>query len=273
MTNQNDSNTPASDPKEQPPLEAPVSPAAPQEGQVGTERNASTNRQQNVTQELAREFRWVEFAQIGSNVILASVGIFALCIYKGQLNVMRGQLGEIIKQYPELQKSAAAAKSASETAQNTLLEIQGEQRPWILVKSGTIATLEPKRKISLDIVLANFGHSPAFQEKAIATIFATNDPKLDVPPLPPANEVNSAILAPTMESHLKVETFKTMEELSGELGVFKSPEFRYYFYGRGTYNEDLTPNKVHRFEFCMYLTYGVTGVTPCTGKRYKNITD
>ena len=40
--------------------------------------------------ELAREFGLAEKWVIGTNIVLAVIGIFALCIYHGQLNVMRG---------------------------------------------------------------------------------------------------------------------------------------------------------------------------------------
>ena len=54
------------------------------------------------------------------------LGLYVAGIYHGQLNVMQGQLGEIIKQYPELQKSADAAKTAAELAELS-------ERPWIKI--------------------------------------------------------------------------------------------------------------------------------------------
>jgi hypothetical protein len=44
-------------------------------------------------------------------VFAVIVGIIVAWIYYGQLSVMRGQLGEIIKQYPEIKKTADAANA------------------------------------------------------------------------------------------------------------------------------------------------------------------
>jgi hypothetical protein len=69
-----------------------------------------SNQEGDVSKELAHEFRLVEYAQISSNVILAIVGIIALCIYNGQLKQMR--------------RSTKAAEKAAISADNTLKEIQ-----------------------------------------------------------------------------------------------------------------------------------------------------
>jgi len=44
---------------------------------------------QSTAKELAREFRWVEFISIGVNVVLAIIGIIALCIYYEQLGAAK----------------------------------------------------------------------------------------------------------------------------------------------------------------------------------------
>jgi len=49
----------------------------------------------NTAKELAREFRWVEWATVIINGGLAVIGIIALCVYNGQLKVMRGQLDQM----------------------------------------------------------------------------------------------------------------------------------------------------------------------------------
>jgi hypothetical protein len=140
MTDSDDSREPTDNPDSQhhpqPPL--PTTPSAPTPHEVSNDPNESTNSQGDTARELAREFRWVEFAQLAVNGVLAVIGIFALCIYHGQLKVMQGQLGEIIKQYPELQKSASSAKSAADTARDTLVLAQ---RPWIKIKHRIIQPL------------------------------------------------------------------------------------------------------------------------------------
>ena len=66
------------------------------------------------------EKRVREWLQVTVNVILVVVGIIAIWIYYGQLNVMKGQLGEIIRQFPEIQKQAKAATDAVDEAKEPL---------------------------------------------------------------------------------------------------------------------------------------------------------
>src|ERR1700721_1730378 len=103
MANENDSETSAHS-TGQPPSQPPVIPPAPLQGpDDDSKRKADTTK--NEADELAREFRTAEKWVIGTNIILAIIGTIALCIYHGQLEVMRGQLGDIVKQFPEIQKT------------------------------------------------------------------------------------------------------------------------------------------------------------------------
>ena len=61
------------------------------------------------TRQLIQSARTIEWLQLSVNALLAVVGIVAIFIYFGQLEVMKGQLGEIVRQYPEIQKQAKAA--------------------------------------------------------------------------------------------------------------------------------------------------------------------
>ncbi len=67
---------------------------------------------QEETEKLVRKTRTIELLQFCVNLVLAIIGVIAICIYYGQLQVMKGQLGEIIRQYPEIQKQAKAATDA-----------------------------------------------------------------------------------------------------------------------------------------------------------------
>ncbi len=117
--------------------------------------------------ELAREFRFVEVAQLVVNGVLAVIGVVALCIYHGQLKVMRVQLGEIIRQYPEIKESADAAKSAADTADQTLKNSQKifetDQRPYLVATAPVFSGngLVADKDITVNITFKNIGRTPA----------------------------------------------------------------------------------------------------------------
>src|ERR1700685_4452804 len=178
MTDANNSSGPPADPQGHPPNQPPAVPPTPAQGEVGPYSNSEASNQQATAIELAREFRWVEVTSLIINGALAIVGIIALCIYYGQFQVMRGQLGEIIKQYPEIQKSSNAAKNAADTARDTLQASQNqfreEQRPYIWLTPGvaisgqsamTDASLPDLKKLGKPLIVqigaTNGGHSPA----------------------------------------------------------------------------------------------------------------
>jgi hypothetical protein len=167
MTNEKSSDSPTADTHDQSPPQPPVTPPAPLQGALPDDGKERTDEYKNKTNELVREFRIAEKWVIGTNIILAIIGIFALCIYQGQLNVMRGQLGEIIKQYPELQKSANAATSGSNTANGAFEESKKEfriqQRPYI-----TLSELRPNGQLmagnnKLVLSIINSGRTPALK--------------------------------------------------------------------------------------------------------------
>ena len=177
MTNEKDSSSPAEAPQSQPPQQPPVITSAPLKGALPNNGKRKTDDTKNEADELAREFRAAEKWVIGTNTVLAVIGIFALCIYYGQLKVMRGQLGEIIKQFPELQKSANAAKSAGETADSTLKDAEKhfriEQRPYMIVRDPTINAIDEivGGGNGLTIAtIANIGKGVAFDEYGLPAV-------------------------------------------------------------------------------------------------------
>lgn len=169
MTNDSDSNKPTSDADRHPPSHLERSAPAPEQNKVRADSNKDADGQPAIAQEMRREFRWFEFASLFINAALVVVGIYALCIYSGQLQVMRGQLGEIIKQFPEIQKSANAAKSAAETADATLKSSQKsfeiDQRPYMVTEIPQFSGngLVADKGIQANITFKNIGRTPALK--------------------------------------------------------------------------------------------------------------
>ena len=184
MTDENNrdtpSNRPDNDPISQPQIETP-----PQKGEMGKKGNTATDGNQNPAKELAREFRWVEFAQIGSNVVLAIVGIIALCIYNGQLGAMKGQLeqmqgsskqtdqliclyrqqvNKLGEQVAKLDASIGAtnrladeAKRSADTAHQVFLF---SNRPYVGMLAMPISEDSKTHLVTIHAIIKNFGSVP-----------------------------------------------------------------------------------------------------------------
>jgi hypothetical protein len=135
MPDENDSNTPRTDREFKLPPQRPVTPSAPLQRALPDDGKRKADDTKNKADELAREFRIAEKWVIGTNITLALIGVIALCIYYGQLSVMRGQFGEIIRQFPEIQKSAKAAQDSADWSRKTFEEsarnFRLDERAWL----------------------------------------------------------------------------------------------------------------------------------------------
>ena len=94
------------------------------------------------------------------------VGLYVAGIYHEQLNVMQGQLGEIIKQYPEIKKGADASVVAGQAATQTLNEITKQfrigQRAWVGAQAALVPNApSPEKMIAFRVVWKNTGLTPA----------------------------------------------------------------------------------------------------------------
>lgn len=157
MPDDDSSNTPPSESQNQ--AQA-VTPSTPDQGTSGAGRNANSDDRQNQTGELAREFRIAEKWQIGTNIGLGVIGLFALIIYYGQLSEMR--------MATRVTKTAAdAAKSAAETAKDTFrltnrprLKILGITQNQAMV-NGKLVTYLDSGRLTVRIDVPNTGSFPA----------------------------------------------------------------------------------------------------------------
>jgi hypothetical protein len=123
----------------------------------------------NVTVNVPDRVKPTEILQVMVNAALAVIGVVALCIYWGQLNAMKGQLTEIQKQYPQLEKSATAADSASRTAEAAVgisaTQFRQDERPyiWSYHVAGTNNVVLPPmgESIYIRVDFKNSGRTPA----------------------------------------------------------------------------------------------------------------
>lgn len=182
MTYKDDSNTPPTDPQGQSSPQSPMRPPTPLEGALpdGSKGEAEDTKQK--ADELAREFRVAEKWVIGTNVALAIIGIFALCIYNGQLKKMGKQL--------------EAMQTANGLTQQTVCLTWQQARiqriqasPIVGVKTIDLVALDLTERghfIAPRIVLGNTGGGPALNvtHKIALGIFDSQELKPDDLPKP-----------------------------------------------------------------------------------------
>jgi hypothetical protein len=152
-----------------------VSPSAPKQNEVGADAHNSAEQQQDTAKELAREFRWVEIGQFVVNGILAVIGIIALCIYGGQLKVMRGQLDEM---------SASRRPWVGPVGELKMIRPPGfwadERIDWppeFAKANPGIASTPPLRYVEVytSWSIQNFGNSPARRVNHTLLAYVSND--------------------------------------------------------------------------------------------------
>jgi len=171
MTNCEDSNDPTGNPNSQPDTQRPVAaaPSAPTQCEVPGDPIKRGNKESETAKELAREFKWIQPAQLIVNGVLAVIGIFALCIYSGQLKEKR-------KSTKAAEEAAKAASSAAKTADTTLKNQQQsfeiDQRPYMVcdipVFSGN--GLVADKPITANVTFKNIGRTPARRVATAVTL-------------------------------------------------------------------------------------------------------
>jgi hypothetical protein len=134
------------------------------------------------TKQLINRTRTIEWWQFALTALVDVVGIIAICIYYGQLQVMKGQLGEIVKQFPEIHEQriatqgqltqaridsavAGAATANQLAAMQAQLEVMRDaDRPWVDVDILIASPLTYDGKaarIDFTFVVSDIGRSPA----------------------------------------------------------------------------------------------------------------
>lgn len=146
MNDEQNAKKPSDQTNDNPCSESPAIKPAPTQNKIGDDSQTNTNRQTQTAKELAREFRWIEVWTLIINGVLAIVGIVALCIYGGQLGVMKGQLGNMSQQLGQMQQ------------QTTLMRQQliGSQAAVVKADFGYGATFESHPFV--DMMVRNEGH-------------------------------------------------------------------------------------------------------------------
>jgi hypothetical protein len=138
MTSESDSNHKPEERPSEPPSPPPIPPN--DATVLGDAEATPSNNRENETERLLRGTRTLEWLQFSVNGALAVIGIIAICIYGGQLNVMRRTLLEMERQ----------GKLMRQQLEGTMAAILTFQEP--------IISTDPTNKEELTLHLSNSGH-------------------------------------------------------------------------------------------------------------------
>jgi len=165
-------------------------------------------------------------------------------------------------------RSAKAAESAAMTARNTL---QLDQRAWVgpLDYGGTIYEVNGKKvylkdgeKPQFQVVVSNFGRSPAINFKSLLTmrVFKRGEPFTAIYETP-VSETTVSTLFPGTNRILM--TMAKPEGIARQsfITAFSRQDYIYYIYGQLTYDDIFkVPHTTH---FCGFLAVTIDRIQGC----------
>jgi hypothetical protein len=147
-----------------------------------------------------------------------------------------------------------------------------DQRPWVTLKGIGFDPPKANDFVRGEVTLTNSGRSPAIDISAKGSLFITSDHEQDLPAEEPTEDVVTQFVGtPGMDQTLRVHSSKPVTE--DEVRRMQALGVRYYLFGFSWYKDAAAPNITHHLQWCVFLENGREGVTPCTGKRYKNAAD
>lgn len=142
MPDEHDGDRPSDNPEKQSLSELPMSPSAPEQGEVGKRRTTYPNEELSETAKLERDIKIGEIWLIAINVALLLANILIAAIYYGQLHEMR--------------KSTDAMNRALEITERAYLNVG---TPAMYIYSATEGAKQDRARVMVPI--ENSGHIPA----------------------------------------------------------------------------------------------------------------
>ncbi len=268
MTNDKDSKAPASEPKQQSPMQPPMAKSAPEEAEMSDDARKRAQQDQSTAKEPAREFRWFEWINLG----LLIVGIIAVCIYGRQLGSLKKQTDILHTQ----QRAWISGSSScfAKTKDFKPPEKPGENEcPWKPYTWGKVLEVtKANESLTWWLSMSNYGQTPAVDAVLKATwCIRSEDPKN-----PPTFEVCASqhspiIVSRTVAPPRGIDNIDTMQQVihltDEEIKSILSVPSRQYLYilERTTYSEWKIPEG-HTTESCLYyLPHWIYALRTCEG--------
>lgn len=244
-------------------------------GQQPTEKNTSISEQAFVDR-IKKSDRWI----IGLTLALVVSAIISAYIFKGQLNVMEGQLKEMqgagMQTNKLIEEAAKQSKAARDSADASTLIVENakksieimqsnirlEQRAWVGPVEAIMPKAGEKPEPHLGVKIMNSGKTPARRlltkistqylpaEAEFAPSYKDDSVKPGVSVIQPGMRINLFSLATL--------GVMTPQEIDG----VRTGRNILYLYGLITY-EDIF-GRPHSTRFCLYLQSDLSGFSACS---------
>lgn len=236
----------------------------------------STNEESTAT-ELASEFKVFEKITLVVNVLLFIVAVFALCVYRGQLNVMQSTLDEmkssgqgttnqtwqVIANINWLARSMDdSAKQAQRVLDATINQNRLNQRAWVGPTSVDDFAIQDGKPIAIKVRITNSGKTPALH--CTGVIRAKTVPAKDkfVPTYPvgsTSEDESIEVIQPGMT--IPLETGPSPPMNTTTINSFNAGTYNLYVFGKISYVDVFgTPHATH---YCFVLNPDLRGLSGC----------
>lgn len=274
---------------------SPVPAPVPQQDIPQNSENKTNANESSTLKRLVSEVRIVELLALAVNAGLAIIGIIALCIYGGQLSVMRGTLDEMKRSgseatnqawqaignvhwlaqemnYSVQQSRTAIAESErqSRAALNASIEVsRNDLRAWLgprafnskFTDGGKTVYIKTGEKSIFEVELTNTGRTPA-----VAVQFSIGDAMVPAASAfgpfyttPDNPERADGVSLPQQVQFLTTSGDHVFTQ--PEVDAVKSGVARVYIWGLVTYKDVF--GREHKTTFCSFVNRSLDAVLVC----------
>jgi hypothetical protein len=210
-----------------------------------------------------------EWLMVLATIAMAGSTITYTHYASGQLEAMRGQLGEMKSSRIDNHELAIFAEKQAEQSLKASIEVsRNDQRAWVgqtdilppvFTDGGKAVYFKDGERTRFTVFIVNSGKSPA-KNVAQSTSYRTLGSKIKFSPRYPGESDNRGVIQPGLRLALNPpETNRATRQM---IETYASGENVLYLYGRITYDDIF--DRPHQTTFCVYLLRDLANFTDCT---------
>lgn len=208
----------------------------------------------------------------GLAVATLLVGAFVAYIYWNQRAIMNKQLCQMVKQYPELQKSAEAAKEAADVATQQMIL---QERPWINLIPGEgvpdSGSVPDKAAIGVQFTISNPGKTAAIDLKWETFNILVRPGQFVEPHYVPMDPTWTTKMYPGSSSTPNVTLRGSMIHSAAKNKAWQARKLWEELAIRISYRDNIdVKHAVHVTESCIFVIWSNAANPQCPSHNYQN---